>query len=233
MLSRHRLAPLAALLMVALPVIALTGCGDPGGVPPSAEVPRSTDPPPLGTSPAIPDPAVPAGVGTTASPPGGSPPGGGTGAPGGPGGFSTTDLAWLHLAIAMDERILRVLELVPGRADDPDVTALARRLTATHRAELSRLRALRDRAGGPVANPHEGHDMPGMATSAQLDALRRASGPAAVAIFAAATRSHLDQSIRLARAVQEHGTEPATRAVAAEIERSGTDQRERLDQLRP
>lgn len=149
--------------------------------------------------------------------------------PAGAGGFSTTDLAWLQLAIAMDERILTVLALVPDRAADPDVAALTGRLAVAHQSSLTRLRALRDSSGSTTANPHEGHDMPGMATSAQLNALRRATGRAAVDIFAEAICAHLDQSLRLARAERDHGTEPATRAAATDIERSRTEQRAWVD----
>jgi len=197
--TRRSLAPLALLLAF------LAACGGAESPPPTADRPPST---PVQPSPAADQPSPAAG------------------ASGQPGGFSTTDVAWLQLAIAMDERFLQVLELVPGRTGEPEVEALARRLTTDHRDTLSRLRALLDASGGPTANPHEGHDMPGMATAAQLDALRRATGHAAVEIFTAALHAHLDQSIHLARAAAEHGTEPATRALAAEIVRNRSEHQE-------
>jgi uncharacterized protein (DUF305 family) len=147
------------------------------------------------------------------------------------GGFSVTDTAWLQLTIAMDERALKVLDLVPSRTDDPALKDLARRLATEHRAELVGLHALQARAGGPTTNPHEGHDMPGMATGQTVAALERATGEDADHIFTTAMRAHIDQSIRLAQAEQKSGTEPAAKALAADIERSRTDQRGRLDAL--
>lgn len=146
-------------------------------------------------------------------------------------GFSVTDTAWLQLAIAMDERALTVLTLAPARVRDATVRELAERLAAEHRAELARLHALYARSGGPTANPHEGHDMPGMATAQTVAALERATGADAVHIVTTAIRAHLDQSIRLAQAEQKSGTAPEAKALAADLERSRTAQRGRLDAL--
>jgi uncharacterized protein (DUF305 family) len=147
------------------------------------------------------------------------------------GGFSVTDTAWLQLTIAMDERALKVLDLVPARTKDPALADLARRLATEHRDELMRLQAVYARSGGPSANPHEGHDMPGMATGQTVAALERAAGEDADHIFKTAMRAHIDQAIRLAQAEQKSGTEPAAKALAADIERARTDQRGRLDAL--
>ncbi|WP_173155849.1 DUF305 domain-containing protein [Phytohabitans suffuscus] len=148
-----------------------------------------------------------------------------------PGVFSVTDTAWLQLAIAMDERALTMLDLVPARTQDPALEELARRLAAEHREELARLEALHARSGGPTTNPHEGHDMPGMATGETIKALRAATGTDTAYIFTTAMRAHIDQSILLAQGEQRSGTEPEAKALAAEIERSRTDQRGRLDAL--
>ncbi|WP_158624130.1 DUF305 domain-containing protein [Micromonospora sp. HM5-17] len=199
-------------LLGALLVLALAGCGGAGSDPP-----RTGDPSPV----------------TTVGPPSVVADGGPTAAPTTPGGFSGTDTAWLQLAIAMDERFLRVLDLVPGRLTDPELVVLAGRIAADHRAVLPRLHGLHERSGGPTTNPHEGHDMPGMATAAQLAEVRRATGRAAAELFATLARAHLDQSVRLARAEREHGTEPVTRAIAAEIERTRAGQRSHLDRLLP
>lgn len=146
-------------------------------------------------------------------------------------GFSVTDTAWLQLTIAMDERMLAVLDLVPVRTKDPAFTGLAQRLATEHRTELARLHALHDRSGGPTTNPHEGHDMPGMPTGETVKALRAATATDAAYIFTTATRAHIDQSIRLAQAEQKSGTEPEAKALAADIERSRTAQRGQLDAL--
>ncbi|MEU4620727.1 hypothetical protein AB0G04_12220 [Actinoplanes sp. NPDC023801] len=59
--------------------------------------------------------------------------------------------------------------------------------------------------------------MPGVVTAAELDTMTKLSGPD----FDAAATGKLDevvaQSIVLARGEQENGTDPRTRALAAEI----------------
>lgn len=146
-------------------------------------------------------------------------------------GFSVTDTAWLQLTIAMDERALKVLDLMPARTADPALKDLARRLATEHRDELARLRALHVRSGGPTTNPHEGHDMPGMATRPTVAALERATAGDAAYIFTTAMRAHIDQSIRLAQAEQKSGTAAEAKTLAADIERSRTAQRGQLDAL--
>ncbi|MFD0742184.1 DUF305 domain-containing protein [Phytohabitans flavus] len=170
------------------------------------------------------EPATPAPA--TAAPPSAIP---ATTAP--TSGFSVTDTAWLQLTIAMDERALKVLDLVLARTKDPALRGVAERLATEHRDELARLHDLHTRSGGPTTNPHEGHDMPGMATGETVKALGTATGTDAAYIFTTAMRAHIDQSIRLAEAEQKSGSEPAAKALAADIERARTDQRGRLDAL--
>lgn len=222
--ARRRRTPGQVLVLAVL--LALAGCGD-GGGPPGTEV----SPPAAGLG----SPDAGSGVPVTGS---GSPAAGPVPTDGGtasatPSGFSATDRAWLQLTIAMDERIIPVFEQLPERVDDQRLRTLVRRFEASHRDTLPRLRALYGRSGGPARNPHEGHDMPGMATPAQLAAARRATGRAAAELFAELVRAHLDQSVRLARAERDHGADPATRAVAADIERTRADQRAQLDRLLP
>ncbi|MEO3819828.1 DUF305 domain-containing protein [Plantactinospora sp. B24E8] len=221
---RHRTPTLILLLAV---LVALAGCGGGGGGPPATEV----SPPTVGTGP----PGAGSGAPVTGSrsPAAGTVPTDTVTASEAPSGFGATDRAWLQLTIAMDERIIPVFDHLPERVDDPRLRALIRRFEASHHDTLPRLRALYGQSGGPARNPHEGHDMPGMATPAQLAAARRATGRAAAELFAELVRAHLDQSVRLARAEREHGVEPATRAVAAEIERTRADQRAQLDRLLP
>ncbi|MFC0506913.1 DUF305 domain-containing protein [Micromonospora costi] len=163
-----------------------------------------------------------------------APPGATTGTPVGgttAGAFSATDVAWLQLTVAMAERLLPVLDLVPARTRDPAWRGLAAGVADTHRGELSRARRLLADSGAPATNPHEGHDMPGMATAEDLAALRVADGPAFERLVAGHLRAHLGQAVRVARAEQGAGTNPATIALAAAAVREGTAELARLDRL--
>ncbi|PWR04769.1 DUF305 domain-containing protein [Micromonospora acroterricola] len=149
------------------------------------------------------------------------------------GPFSATDIAWLQLTVAMADRLLPVLDLVPGRTTDPAWRRLATQVEATHRANLDRSRRLLNDSGGPTTNPHEGHDMPGMITAEELTSLRSATGTSFQRLLAGHLRAHLTQAVRIATAEQRGGVHPGTIALAAAVVRNGADDLARLDRLHP
>jgi uncharacterized protein (DUF305 family) len=131
-----------------------------------------------------------------------------------------TDVAWLQLLIAMNERLVPVLALAPERAQDPALARRADVARASRTAELSALRRLATRVTLPAENPHAGHDMPGMTTVAQRTALAAASGAEFDRLFTGALQAHLDQAARLCAGEQKSGADPAFRALAASIGRT-------------
>ncbi|MBQ0993910.1 DUF305 domain-containing protein [Micromonospora sp. H61] len=147
--------------------------------------------------------------------------------------FNPTDIAWLQLTVAMTERLLHVLVLVPARTTDPAWRQTVTQVATTRRADLDRARRLLADAAAPTTNPHEGHDMPGMATAQEMTALRAASGQPFHRLLAGHLRAHLAQSVRIATAEQQNGVQPATVALAAAVVRSGTADLARLDRLDP
>ncbi|MBQ1023394.1 DUF305 domain-containing protein [Micromonospora sp. C95] len=153
--------------------------------------------------------------------------------PGTDGQFSSTDIAWLQLTVAMAERLLPILDLVPSRTTDPAWRRLATRIETGERMHLSRSRRLLVDSGAPVANPHEGHDMPGMVTDEELTALRSATGQQFHHRFARHLRAHLTQSLRIATAEQRVGSHPATTGLAAAVIRAGTVDLAQLSRIEP
>ncbi|WP_330466603.1 DUF305 domain-containing protein [Micromonospora zamorensis] len=147
--------------------------------------------------------------------------------------FSSTDVAWLQLTVAMNERLLPVLDMVPGRTTDPAWQTFAARLGTAHRAGLSTARRLLAESGAPATNPHEGHDMPGMVTEQELTTLRSVTGVAFQRLAGQHVRAHLQQAVRVATAEQRNGVHPATTALAAEVVRAGDAELARLDRLTP
>jgi uncharacterized protein (DUF305 family) len=201
--------PRASVLVVA--VLLVAGCG--------AEPQDATSTAPPATTNTAPPTAPQA---TTASTPTGT-----------AGSFNPTDIAWLQLTVAMTERLLPVLDLVPERAADPAWRRTAARVAAAQRADLDRAHRLLAEAGAPTTNPHEGHDMPGMVTAEELTTLRSASGQPFQRLLAAHLRAHLTQSVRVATAEQQNGVQPATVALAAALVRNGTADLAQLDGLDP
>ncbi|MET8089819.1 DUF305 domain-containing protein [Micromonospora sp. NPDC005220] len=147
------------------------------------------------------------------------------------GSFNPTDIAWLQLTVAMTERLLPVLDLVPERTTDPAWRQTAAEVATARRADLDRARQLLTDAAAPTTNPHEGHDMPGMVTAAEMTSLRAASGQSFHRLLAGHLRAHLQQSVRIAAAEQQNGGQPATIALASAVVRSGTADLARLDGL--
>ncbi|MFD1148509.1 DUF305 domain-containing protein [Saccharothrix hoggarensis] len=121
--------------------------------------------------------------------------------------FNPTDTAWIQLMIPMNEQLLPALDVAP-----PALAPFAADLRASHEEELGHLRRLRDRAGLPDANPHAGHQMPGLVSEADLAAIRLDPSTLAVKL-----REHLDQAALLARGEQDSGGDPETRDLAASI----------------
>ncbi|MCG5470739.1 DUF305 domain-containing protein [Micromonospora sp. LAH09] len=147
------------------------------------------------------------------------------------GPFSATDIAWLQLTVAMNERLLPVLDMVPSRTTDPAWRTFAARLAAAHRADLGTARRLLAESGAPATNPHEGHDMPGMVTEQELTALRSVTGVAFQRLVGQHVRAHLQQAVRIATAEQRSGVYAATTALATEVVRVGGTELARLDRL--
>ncbi|MEV4535341.1 DUF305 domain-containing protein [Asanoa sp. NPDC049518] len=159
----------------------------------------------------------------------GSPPGAAASSPAS-AGPNTTDIAWLQLLIAMNERLMPVLDLVPSRSSDPAVQLYA---SVARRARTAELESLRKLAAGLTLpeNEHLKHDMPGMPTAAQRAALTKASGNAFDRGFAAAMIAHLDQASRLCAGEQNSGADPAFRSLAESIARGVGEERARASAL--
>ncbi|GAA1885759.1 DUF305 domain-containing protein [Asanoa iriomotensis] len=181
-----------------------------------------------------------AGPGVPGSPTPRSRPGSGGPASGGPAsgdgaadgaGPNTTDIAWLQLLIAMNERLLPIFDLVPSRSGDPAVQLYASVARRAREAELESLRKLAAGVTMPSDNPHLQHDMPGMPTAAQRDEMTRSSGKAFDRGFAAAMIAHLDQTSRLCTGEQNAGADPAFRSLAESIARGVGEERARASAL--
>ncbi|ANZ39365.1 hypothetical protein BBK82_28250 [Lentzea guizhouensis] len=101
------------------------------------------------------------------------------------GGFGQTERAFVDLSIATNEQALKLLE----NAGRPE-------LVANRHAELERLRALLD---SPYVNLHEGHDMPGMPTDAEIQL-------AATDLQARDqyVRAHLTESLKVVKVARGH-----------------------------
>jgi uncharacterized protein (DUF305 family) len=131
-----------------------------------------------------------------------------------------TDAAWTQLMIPMTAQVVTLLELTTTRARNAELAMLATQLDTDYRSELLRLRTLLARAGLTPTNEHDGHDLPGMITAADLTVIGVRTGADFDALVVANLREEMEQSIRLARSEQQAGQNAECKAIAAAIEKT-------------
>ncbi|MEV7341925.1 DUF305 domain-containing protein [Streptomyces sp. NPDC093544] len=149
-------------------------------------------------------------------------------AAGATGTFSTTDIAWLQLLIAMDDQTRSVLELVPRHGDEPALKTWAAGLARDNRSQLTALRELLAATGVPDDNPHEGHDMPGMVNAEELGAFNDATGPQFDRLLRSAVREHLAHAEQLSIELRKNGSDPKVKKLAATVKDSAAAHRQRM-----
>ncbi|MFI6479618.1 DUF305 domain-containing protein [Nonomuraea sp. NPDC050663] len=132
--------------------------------------------------------------------------------------LSATDIAWAELMIPMNEQALRLMALIPDRTSGLELRKLADELVPAHRTELDRLRGLL--AGRPTTNPHEGHEMPGMMTPAQLGEVETLKGRAFERAAVDGLRAHLEQSAKVCAGEVTAGAHPEAVELAAAMRKT-------------
>jgi hypothetical protein len=78
------------------------------------------------------------------------------------------------------------------------------------------------RAGLAETREHDGHDLPGMVTAADLQVIGQRSGRGFDALAGQHLREEMEQSARLARSEQRAGQSGDCKAIAASIEKART-----------
>ncbi|SEQ93738.1 protein of unknown function [Lentzea xinjiangensis] len=163
--------------------------------------------------------APPAGPAPAGSLPAGSLPAGSVQPSPGPAGLSPTDLAFVELVIPQNESALAAVTVAatrPGSALRP----VASRVEAGYRAELAVARELLALAGRQETGLHDGHDMPGMITTAELAALGSARDTAFDQHLEQLLRTQFEEARTVARAELSSGKSAPALELGARIERT-------------
>ncbi|MEV4331319.1 DUF305 domain-containing protein [Streptomyces sp. NPDC049597] len=133
---------------------------------------------------------------------------------------NTADFRYVHMMITHHQQALEMISLADGRAGSPRVERLADRIAAAQEPEVGAMRAwLKTHGGGDSAGGHE-HDhasMPGMATDAQLDRLRRAGGTDFDELFLELMITHHQGALTMAADVLSHGNNVAVEEMANDV----------------
>ncbi|MGI5500719.1 DUF305 domain-containing protein [Lentzea sp. CA-135723] len=130
--------------------------------------------------------------------------------------LSPTDLAFADLVIPQNESALAALALTTTR--DSSLRPLAQRVEEHYRAELAQVRAVLAEAGTQESDQHEGHDMPGMITAAELAAAAHATEADFDEQVKALLRNQFEEARTVARAERESGTSERLVELSARID---------------
>jgi hypothetical protein len=135
-----------------------------------------------------------------------------------PTDLSATDLAFVDLVIPQNESALAALALAerPGSALGP-VAGVVRDL---YRSELAQVRELLALAGKAESSQHEGHDMPGMITAAELAAVEHVQGADFDLQLKALLRNQFEEARTVARAERSAGTSKPVLELSERIDSS-------------
>jgi uncharacterized protein (DUF305 family) len=142
-------------------------------------------------------------------------------------GFNEADVMFLQMMVPHVEQGLDIVRLAKDRADRHEVKTLAAAIESTESAEewamSERLRDWRQPATAPP-NSHSEHGGQPNITARELAALHGLSGPDFERRFLNTLIAHQDDAIQLARLETSTGANPATIALAEQVDRSRSAQ---------
>ena len=151
---------------------------------------------------------------------------------------SPADVEFVAAMVPHHQQALEMAALAPGRAADPQVLAMAERITAAQGPEITMMRALLaeqdDALGGHSGGHgggHAGELHPGMATAAQLDALEAAGGPAFDRMFLELMIVHHEGALAMADALRAGGTDVRVSQMADDVTVTQSAEIERMRSL--
>jgi uncharacterized protein (DUF305 family) len=135
---------------------------------------------------------------------------------------SDAEVRFLRDMIVHHQQAIEMARLGPERAAALDVKRIADRIAASQTPEIEAMNTWLRTHGQPTVDPahagHESHDgMPGMATPAQLDALRAATGTAFDALFLQLMITHHEGALTMAGEIQLKGKDPRIQEIADEV----------------
>lgn len=142
---------------------------------------------------------------------------------------NATDVQFVQNMIVHHQQALDMANLVPQRSARDDVKRFADRVLDSQRVEIDAMNDWLRRHGHPTIDPeHGGHGqhagMPGMATPAQLDTLRAASGPEFDRLFLQLMITHHEGALTMAGQAQTHGRDVRVQELADDVIVGQTDE---------
>jgi len=133
------------------------------------------------------------------------------------------DVMFAQMMIPHHEQAVVMADLAVERAEDEQLLAIAAEIKAAQDPEIALMSSWLERWGAPRMSgdeammSHGSHEMQGMLSDAQLEALQEAQGPTFDALFAQYMIEHHEGAVAMAEDVLAQGADPAVAALAREI----------------
>jgi uncharacterized protein (DUF305 family) len=127
------------------------------------------------------------------------------------------DVTFVSHMVVHHQQALDMAALVPERASGDSVKGMAARIADSQRVEIDAMNSWLKQHGAEHALHEAMGQMPGMATPAQLDELRAASGQAFDALFLRLMITHHEGALTMSREVQAKGSNARVQELADEV----------------
>ncbi|HEV2779220.1 MAG TPA: DUF305 domain-containing protein [Actinophytocola sp.] len=138
------------------------------------------------------------------------------------------DIRYVQDMIVHHQQAIVMSRLAPERAARDDVRRLADRIAGTQRPEIDMMNSWLRGHGRPTVDPehaeHGSHAMVGLATPAQLEALRAARGPEFDRLYLQLMITHHEGALTMARAVQTAGMDVRVQEMADDVVATQSDE---------
>lgn len=135
--------------------------------------------------------------------------------------YHALDAWFVRMMIPHHEQALQIAALAPGRAGNPQVVAIAERITAAQQPEIRQFRAwltARGLAESDDRRPaHEHAGMPGMQPEGEIQSLAAAHGAAFDRMFVAMMSEHHQGAVQMATEVLRVGTNEQVAKMATDV----------------
>ena len=148
-------------------------------------------------------------------------------------GPNDADKTFVKDMIVHHQQAVYMADLAPARASSGDLKELASRIHDVQGPEIDMMNRWLSQHAVPTVNPnaphgHGGAAMPGMATSEQLEALKKAKGESFDRLFLRLMIAHHEGALTMADEVRKNGTDIRVQEIADDVTAEQTDEIRRM-----
>lgn len=130
---------------------------------------------------------------------------------------NAADVTFVSHMVVHHQQALDMAVLAPDRASSASVKGIAARIADSQRVEIDAMNSWLKQHGAEHAVHGDMGPMPGMATPAQLDELKAASGPTFDALFLRLMIAHHEGALTMSHEVQAKGSDQRVQELADEV----------------